>query len=206
MALHYVASSLPGLSSLFLDADREAQVGALPTAAQLAASSSLLQDSTAAASYAGKVQALVVALRTGVHLVKPTKGEYTLTSTNSSIPITIANDLAVPVQVDVTASATGGLSGFAATPIESKTIAARSTIQVRLPTHFDRTGRLEVQVTLSTPAALALGDPIQLSVRSTALGTIGIVITAVAGVVLVVALLVRVVGRVRRERRKKAPA
>ena len=207
-ALHYVANSLPGLASLFSDADRQDEIGMLPTAAQLAASSSLLADPDSAAQFAGRVQAVVAGFRNGVHLVQRVKGTYTytLTSTKSSIPITIANDLAVPVQVSLSASAVGGLSGFAATPIPSKAIAAHTTIQVRLPTHFDRTGRIEVQVTLATPAALELGSPVQLSVRSTALGTIGVVITTVAGVVLVVALLVRVAGRVRRERRKKAAA
>jgi hypothetical protein len=195
--LRYVSSSLPGLSTLFLEADRQSQIGGLPTAAQLASSSSLVPQADATLAYATKLATVVSTIRNSVRLIKPANGQYTLTSTNASLPITVANDNRVPVQIDVVASAVGGVPGFAATPIESKTIAARSTVQVRLPTHFDRTGRIEVEVRLSTPSHLALGSPISLSVRSTALGTIGIVITVVAGVVLFGALLVRALRRLR---------
>jgi hypothetical protein len=205
--LHDVSVSLPGLSSLFLTADRATEIGGLPTAARLAASSSLVLES-ASTGYSDTLRNVVMSIRKGVRLVDPNQGhgQYTLTSTNSSVPITISNDLATPVQVDVTASAVGGLPGFAATPIRSKIIQPRSTVQVRLPTHFDRTGRIEIQVQLSTPTDLPLGQPITLSVRSTALGTIGIVITAVAGVVLVVALIVRAVRRLRRRARVQTRA
>lgn len=208
-ALRYVSSSLPGLSSLFFDEDRQAEIGALPTASQLAASSSLVTNPDQTVLYSNRLRIVVSNIRNGVHLVIARKnssatGSYTLTSTNSKLPITIANDLGVRVQVNVTASAVGGVPGFAATPIESKTIAAHSTVQVRLPTHFDRTGRIEIQVRLSTPTNLTLGEPIKLSVRSTALGTIGVVITAVAAVVLFGALFVRAAARLRRRARRNA--
>ena len=206
VALHYVADSLPGLDSLFSATDRTSELGTIPTAAQLAASCSLIPDTTAAVGYAARLRSVVEGYRSGVRLVEPARGYYTLTSTRSSIPITIANDLGVPVYVNVSGFATGGLSGFSATPIESREIPAHTTIQVRMQTHFERTGRIEVEVNLSTPASLTLGEPILLTVRSTALGTIGIVITAVAGVVLVIALCARVWRRVRQGRRDKARA
>jgi hypothetical protein len=57
---------------------------------------------------------------------------------------------------------------------------------------------------LTTTTDVVLGRPLALSVHSTALGTVGVVITTVAGVVLVLALIVRVVVRLRR--RRTAPA
>ena len=209
-ALHYINDDLPRLSTLFLDADRQAALGSIPTAAQLAASSSLVSEPQQSVLYSNRLVAIFSAYRHGVYLVQPNikRGDtfytYTLTSTNSSLPVTIANDLAIPVKVDVSGDALGGVSGFTATAIQSKQIAPHSTVQVRLPTHFDRTGRIEVEVSLETPSGLQLGDPIQLHVRSTALGTVGIVITAVAGVVLVGALLVRALRRLRKRRRKPA--
>lgn len=204
-SLQYVASSLPGLSSLFFDADRTVQIGSLPTASQLAASSSAVLAGTTV-DYSNQLREIVSSIRDGVHLVSPAQGRYTLTSTNSSLPITITNGQPVSVQVDVAASAVGGVPGFAATPLKVRTIAARSTVQVRLPTHFDRTGRIQVQVRLSTPSGLTLGSPITLDVRSTALGTVGVVITAVAGVVLVIALLVRAIRRLRARSRQQPKA
>jgi Family of unknown function (DUF6049) len=205
-SLQSVRRSLSGLETLFLDADRTNQIGSLPTAVQLAASSSLIPDPKATIKYANNLGAVVSTLRDGVHLVTPATRRYTLTSTNSSIPITITNTFAVPAQVNITAVAVGGVPGFYATPIISKVIARNSTVQVRLPTHFDRTGRIEINVYLSTPSDLPLGSPITLSVRSTALGTVGVVITAVAGLVLVVALLVRAIRRLQQRNRRQARA
>jgi len=200
--LQSVRQSLSGLETLFLDPDRTNEIGSLPTAVQLAACSSLVPD----ASYATQLGAVVFKLRNGVHLVTPATSRYTLTSTNSSIPITVANSLSVAARVNITAFAVGGVSGFSATPILSRVIAAQHTVQVRLPTHFDRTGRIEINVYLSTPSDLPLGDPITLSVRSTALGTVGVVITAVAGFVLVAALLVRAMRRLRERSRRESQA
>ena len=205
-ALQSVQRSLSGLETLFLDADRANEIGSLPTAVQLAASSSLVPDATATINYATRLDAVISDLRNGVHLVTPATRRYTLTSTNSSIPITIENTFAVPAQVNISADAVGGVPGFYAKPIVSRVIRAHSTVQVRLPTHFDRTGRIEINVYLSTPTDLPLGDPITLSVRSTALGTIGVVITAVAGVVLVIALLVRAIRRWQQRARQQARA
>ncbi|MCW2497201.1 DUF6049 family protein [Jatrophihabitans sp.] len=207
-ALHFVAHSLPGLKTLFTDVDAASQIGSLPEAAQLAASSSLLADPDLAISYAVQLRDQVRVLRSGVYLHTPASlsGSYTLTSNNSPLPITIVNALPVPVKVDVDASAIGGLPGFTATPVRGRSIPAKTTVQIKIPTHFDRAGRIEVAVSLSTPSGLPLGRPINLSVRSTALGTIGVVITAVAAVVLVVALLVRIIARVRRHGRAKVAA
>jgi hypothetical protein len=54
-----------------------------------------------------------------------------------------------------------------------------------------------VQAALFTPNNFQLGVAVNLSVHSTALGTIGLIITIVAGAVLVLALLVRLIRRLR---------
>jgi hypothetical protein len=51
---------------------------------------------------------------------------------------------------------------------------------------------------LLTPSGVHIGQPVEVSVHSTALGVIGVVITIVAAVVLVLALLFRLVRRMRR--------
>jgi len=56
---------------------------------------------------------------------------------------------------------------------------------------------IKIAVTVRTPDGLKLGRSMQLTVRSTALGTIGVVITIVAGCVLALALLVRFTRRMR---------
>ena len=71
-----------------------------------------------------------------------------------------------------------------------------------------RTGRFEVQASLLTPAGSALGNPINLDVRSTALGSVGVIITVAAGVLLAIMLLLRLIRRIRRggPAKKTAPS
>src|SRR5581483_11503605 len=133
-------------------------------------------------------------VRNGVVLVPPlTGGNYTLASKNSRLPVTITNHLGYDVNVVVGIT---GATGFTADSV-SKPIPANSTVQVRVPTHVDRVGLFYVQVTLATPNGLSLSTPLQLTVHSTALGTVGVVITIVAAVVLVAALLIRLIRRMR---------
>jgi hypothetical protein len=61
-----------------------------------------------------------------------------------------------------------------------------------------------VNAVLLTPDGAALGSSVPLSIHSTALGAIGVIITAVAVGVLVLALAIRVVRRIRG--RKTLPA
>jgi hypothetical protein len=141
-------------------------------------------------------------LRNRVVLVAPLKGgNYTLASKNSKLPVTITNHLGADVKVVIGMT---GAVGFSADPV-SKIVPADSTVQVRVPTHVDRVGLFYVQVTLSTPDGLLLSSPLQLTVHSTALGTIGIVITIVAAVVLLAALLIRLIRRIRRRGPPEAP-
>jgi hypothetical protein len=191
---------------MFLAADRVTEIGMLPQAMQLAASSSLTTDPTTSENLASTLRAQVATIRSGVQLVtRPnTIPNYTLTSTNAPLPVSIRNTLRVAVYVDIRCDAVGGILGFSADTIHSQRIGAGQTIQVRVPTHLDRTGSIEVEVSISTPAGLSLGPPALFKVRSTALGTVGVVITTVAAVVLLAALLVRVIRRFR-SREPKTP-
>jgi hypothetical protein len=196
-ALDFVSASLPGLNSLIAPANRQTYLGNVPTAMQRAQSTSLLSDTAHSVAYSQRLETSVRVLRNSVVLVRPSNGTYTLPSRNSRLPITISNRLAATVTVVVNASST---PGFRADPV-TRSIAPNSTVQVRVPTQVDRVGRFEVRVDLSAPDGLSLSNPITLTVHSTALGTVGVVITVVAGVVLAAALLIRFVRRMRRRRR-----
>jgi hypothetical protein len=209
--LRYVAASVPGLTSLFSKADAVTEVGTLAIASSLATSSSLLASPQLIDQYAEELAQGVRTLQTSsIELNDPATRRYTLTSSNSVLPVSIDNNLDVPVFVDVHAVAVGGLAGFSATPVSSARIAPRSKVQLSLHTHFQRTGRIQIQVSITTPSGLPLSKPIQLSLRSTALGTIGVVITTVAAVVLAAALIVRFFRQLRTRRnggsRPRAPA
>jgi hypothetical protein len=114
------------------------------------------------------------------------------------------------VNVVVRLSAVGGVPGFRADDLGVQTIPPHSKLPLHIPVHVDRAGRIRVQAELFAPAPqasgqkLVLGQPLVLSVRSTALGVIGRVITYVAGGLLLLALVIRFV--LRRRRRPKHAA
>lgn len=196
--IKYVLGSIPGLGTLFADAAPRAQITTRMPIGVLRAESTTLLAEGGTKPATGKLARRVRGIRNNVVLVHPTTGgAYTLGSKNSKLPVTITNRLSSAVSVVVTMT---GAEGFSADPV-TKRIDPNSTVQLRVPTHVDRVGLFYVQVNLTTPDGLSLSTPLTLTVHSTALGTIGIVITIAAGVVLVAALIIRFVRR-RRKRRK----
>lgn len=204
-SIAYIKRSVPAIASMFTPADASALLGPLPAAAQRAASSGLLGDPGLSIAESAKLAAGIKRLLNGVSLVKPANGTYTLTASDSSVPITIKNTLGVETHVRISAHAENGLPGFTADSVPARRIAAGSTQQVNIPTHIVRTGRIQVVVLLSTPAGMPLGNELALTVRGTALGTVGVAITTAAGVVLVVALLLRTIGYLRRRNTPRPP-
>ncbi len=201
--LRYVLGSIPGLGTLFHDPTAGQLLRTqLSTAVLRTESTGLLAVPGLTQTYSRRLAYYVRRLRDEVQLVPPlTGGNYTLASKNSKLPVTITNDLDVDVEVVVGMT---GLEGFSADPV-TRVVPANSTVQVRVPTHVDRVGVFPVQVTLSTKDGLLLSKPLQLTVHSTALGTIGIVITVVAAIVLVAALLIRFIRRMRHRGPPDAP-
>jgi hypothetical protein len=194
--LHYVLHTLPRLSGLFPSpSDAQSQLGALPAAVQRCESTGLLAYPTATLQHAQLLKSLVQRVRDGVTLVAPAARTYTFTSNDAQLPITIRNRLGEDVQVRIRMNQP---DGFSASDLDHlHTIPAGSRVDVRVPTHVDRVGRFSISVSIRTPEGLKLGRSVPLTVRSTALGTIGIVITIVAGCVLALALVVRFTRRLR---------
>ena len=158
------------------------------------------------ASISAQLSGQVNAILSGVQIVNPRYGSYTLAGSNSPVPITVRNALPYPVAVSITVTTVGNLPGLTVKTLPVQVIAAASKQTVQVPTVIERSGRIPVDAVLSAPNDYQLGHPVKLFIHSTVLGTIGIVITVVAGVVLVIALLVRYLRRIRRLRaRRRGP-
>lgn len=197
--LQLVTDSLPGLASMIPDPNQRALlVGSLPDGVQRSESSAWIAEPAAGLGRARALRQRVSTVTDGVRLVKPTTGTYTLGSADSPLPITIENTLAAQVLVRVRVSTVGGLPGFSADDVGIQPLGPKSKLPLHIPVHVERAGRINVQVELTAPDGAPLGTPLPLSVRSTALGYIGKIITFVAGAVLAAALLFRVLRRWRR--------
>jgi len=132
-----------------------------------------------------------------VHLVRPADGTYSLSSSTSPIVVTVSNQLPRPVTVHVSVTPLNSTVGFSAPAYLTQTVPARSLETVRVPTHVERLGKFQVVAMLQTPDGRQLGQPVTLNVRATAIGTVTKVITAIAVAVLALALLRRLIGRLR---------
>ena len=202
-----LGNAVPALASMFSQTDADRLLGSLPAGVQRAESSAWRTDPAAGAAFAAKLSDQINALESGVHIESPPNGRYTLASSNSPLPLTVENSLDVNVTVRVEVQTKNGLPGFTAQPIERVLVPAHLQVHLKVPTHVDRTGRFVVTVTLYTPSdRAAIGEPVDISVRSTGLGLVGVIITVVAGAVLALALVIRVIRRWRGKRRPEPPA
>ena len=168
------------------------------TGIQRAESNAWRTDPNGGARVAQLLQDRIDGITQKVHLVTPAVGTYSLSSSNSPIVVTVANDLTRAVTVKIVVNPTDSGVGFTATPEGAVTIPAGTVQTVRIPTHTARLGKFQVRATLETPDGQVLGAPIQLNLRATAIGTVTKIITIVAVAVLVLALLRRFVRWIRR--------
>lgn len=202
---------LHSFTSALSNADASRLVGQLPNAIQRAESAAWQADPERGAAFARRLSDEVSTWQRGVYILRPSNGTYTLASNDSPVPITVVNTLPVDVRVRVSLTTVNGVSGFRADDSRVQTIArapsatnpTRTTLKI--PTRVQRAGTFQVNAVLLAPDGTPIGRPVPpLSIHSTALGAVGVIITAVAGGVLVLALAIRLVRRLRARSRKAA--
>jgi Family of unknown function (DUF6049) len=142
-------------------------------------------------------------LRGQVTLLAPADGTYSLGSSDAPLVLTVRNDLPMTVRVLLDVR-TRGSRGLSIADIGAQTLAPgqRSTLQV--PTEVRQAGGFAVRAQLTTPGGGPLGDQIALQVKSTAYGSISLIITIGAATLLGVLFLRRLVNFVLRRRRAAA--
>jgi hypothetical protein len=157
------------------------------------------------AAAAGDLRSALDGLRSRVTLVAPADGTYSLGSSDAPLVLTVRNDLPVAVQVllDINARGTRGLS---ITDIGVQTLAPGQRTTLQVPTEVRQSGGFAVTAQLTTPRGEPLGDRIELQVKSTAYGSISLLITIGAAALLGLLFLRRLVNFLLRRRRAGTPA
>ncbi|WP_224392651.1 DUF6049 family protein [Pseudonocardia sp. ICBG1293] len=135
----------------------------------------------------------IAQIRASVRVVEP-PSPYSLGTSDAPLLITVANGLPVTMNVRVVLSSTTGLR---VAPIEVQAVPPRGRVQVRVSAQVTRSGVFSVDAGLLTPDGVALGPDTRLRVRSTVYGTVTVWLTAIAGGVLVVLVVRRVLRRLR---------
>lgn len=170
-------------------------IGDLAARIPRAVSNSWIGDPDAAARSTADLTARGDALGNGVQVVVRATGNYSLASADAPLLLTVANDLAVAVRIRIDVAALGRSNGFQAGMADTVVVAANSRQTIQVPTKVTRSGRFQAAVTLRTAGGAVIGSPAEITVTSTAVGTIGRIVTFGAGALLVLALLVRGVRR-----------
>ena len=142
-------------------------------------------------------------LREKVQLVPP-PGPYLLAASNSPLLLNLNNPLPVQIDVQVTLSPVAGLRTG---PIDVISLPANSRRQVRVPAEVVRAGQFSVEAQLATPGGTPLGPrgaASRIQLRSTAYGTVALLITVGGGGALVLLSAFRITRRVRAARRAES--
>jgi hypothetical protein len=204
-AARLAANELPAIGSLLdqaHDTAARAFVQSLPLAVQRAESSAWGEAEFAgpATRFAASLASTIDGITSGVRIVRPSSGSYTLASNSSPLPITVDNELPYPVRIRIRIEVPNSVAGFSWTPVATQAVDTKQKKTINIPTSFVRSGRIKIFAVLTTPDGAQLGMAQELTVRDASLGFIGVIITIVAGVVLVLALVVRFARRLRHRR------
>jgi hypothetical protein len=132
-------------------------------------------------------------LRDDIGIQKPSSGIYSLASSDSPLTLTVVNKLNAAVNVRV--RMVESTPGFRVRDVGTKQIPADSRLTLKLPTDIQRTGTFPVRVQITTPEGGPLGQVINLTVRSTAYGSLALGITGAALVILIGAMIFRMLRR-----------
>jgi hypothetical protein len=130
------------------------------------------------------------------HSVRVQPGDFTVGSKSGKIPVTIVNDLGQPVNVVLRLDPQ--TPRLRLQPVDVPEIGPNQKIQVEVPATAVAGGPVVVEASLRSPGGAQYGQPVPLRVRITQIGTVALVITIAAAVVLFLTAGLRVVRRVRR--------
>lgn len=128
----------------------------------------------------------------------------TLTSHGGNVPVTVENDLAIPVHVMVKLSSHGHRLVVPNSGLISEILPPNQLTRVDFHATAKTSGVFEAKVQLYTPNGTKYGLPTKIYVKSTVYGKITLVITGAATGALLLAVFVRLTRRARAARRSAA--
>jgi hypothetical protein len=155
---------------------------------------------------AAGLRAAMDRMRARVTLLAPADGTYSLASSDAPLVLTVQNDLPFAVEVLLRIQ-TRGSRGLSVGDIGTQSLAPRERTTLQVPTVLRQSGGFAVTAELTTPGGQLLGERVEMQVKSTAYGSISLLITFGAAALLGLLFLRRLVlFLLRRRRAARAPA
>ncbi|MFW3172940.1 DUF6049 family protein [Geodermatophilus sp. CPCC 206100] len=148
---------------------------------------------------AEELRSTIDGLRRQVTLLSPADGTYSLASADAPLVLTVHNDLPFTVRVELQLQTRG--NALTVGDVGAQTLAPDQRTTLEVPAEVRQSGRFGVVATLTTPDGEPLGESVELQVRSTAYGSISLIITIGAAALLGLLFLRRLVRFLLRRRR-----
>jgi hypothetical protein len=184
----------------------DAQIRSYTTAEQQALSSAWREQPDLAGDELRALNANVLGQMSQVRIASHKNSFVTLTGHGGKVPVTISNNLATPVLVTVQLEPNQRLSFTRHGRVTVPVIPPHQKTVVDVHAAAKTSGVFPLQVQLLTPKGQPYGPSVRLFVRSTAYGTITLVITGAATAALMVAVAIRLTRRALVARRSTASA
>ncbi len=197
-----VAALRQTLASTPQTVNPETVLAPLDAAVDAAGSTAFRLDPAVGEANLGTVESTTAGITNGVQILSA-GNSYTLASSSSPLLLTVQNTLPynVPVQVRISG---GERVGLTVTEPGIQVVPAGRSQQVRIPAEVSRSGQFQVTAQLFAANGVAWGPPVELSVESTAYGALTVILIVVAGGVLVLMVVLRIVQRLRARRARIA--
>ncbi|MET0967380.1 MAG: DUF6049 family protein [Nakamurella sp.] len=190
-----IASLRKTLASASQSTDPALVLDPLDQALDSAGSTAFRTDPGVGTANLDTVESTLAGIRNGVE-ISSAGNSYTLASSSSPLVLTVQNNLPydVPVRVEITG---GERVGLTVSDPGLQVVPAGRSQQVKIPAEVSRSGQFQVGARLVGPDGTQWGQAVQLSVESTAYGALTVIIILVAGGVLVLMIVLRIIQRLR---------
>jgi hypothetical protein len=182
--------------------DADAALAAFDAATSRTVSAAWRADPEGFREAANGLRGAMDRLRGRVTLLAPADGTYTLASGDAALVLTVQNDL--PFAVEVLLRIQTRSRGLTVQPLEAQSLAPGERTTLQVPTEVRQSGGFAVTAELTTPGGQLLGERVQMQVKSTAYGSISLLITFGAAALLALLFLRRLVRFLLRRRRAAA--
>lgn len=127
-------------------------------------------------------------------------GNYTITSAQYDLPVTLVNDFNQPVTVDIDIWSTNARVIIGEVP--RQTIDAQSQLQVKVPLDVIASGETSLNLQLRTPAGKRLGEVTTIPLRLAVISPLTTWFTTGMAIILLLAAVIQSVRRVKRRRER----
>lgn len=152
-------------------------------------------NQSAGQDFATALRTQIARQEAAIRIESPPNTLFTLGSSDAPIIIRVQNRLPVSASFRLRVESLNGEAGFRVDKLAMVTLPAGDHRDITVNTHVEKSGRFQIQVTLTSPDGAPLAKGVPFRIHSTAYGRAALIITGSAFAVLLLALARRAVLR-----------